>query len=387
MARTSPFIPYETGKYFTLASMFLLVLVAKHKVFPVGILMALALLPSSFIDLSGQTNLSHSIFNLLGPLSLAIGIAALYYAKLDRNEINNILRLALYPILSASAFLFLKTPDIETIEFTLHSQSVTTAGHSSNQVSTILGFGALLSVYSWINHLKFSGNRILDLIIALVLIFQGLVTFSRGGILIAALAIGIYIILTLFSKKISNKRKTKYIIQISFGVIAIGLLFLQANKLTDGTLLLRYQGETEGTLLYDKEKNLAHLTTGRSVIFLQDLKLWSQHIFLGVGVGASMYMRSSFGDHYVSAHLELSRLLAEHGLLGLLYFMMLLYIGYLTWINNSKQTDQRALLFILFLVAIGTTFHAGMRTYITPLLVSLSVLKVQSSLPIGKSNI
>ena len=77
----------------------------------------------------------------------------------------------------------------------------------------------------------------------------------------------------------------------------------------------------------------------------------------------------------VAAHVELSRLLAEHGILGLFYFIILLVIGWRVY-QNKGNPKYTALLFSLYILALYTTFHAATRTFITPLLLSLSTVKI-----------
>ena len=80
------------------------------------------------------------------------------------------------------------------------------------------------------------------------------------------------------------------------------------------------------------------------------------------------------------AHVELSRLLAEHGLLGLLYFILLVVVPWST-IRRVRAPMLRGIQLALFFLALYTTFHAAMRTYVTPLLTGISMMAVVAAKP------
>ena len=118
------------------------------------------------------------------------------------------------------------------------------------------------------------------------------------------------------------------------------------------------------------------MTSGRSMIFEEDLKLWLTAPILGVGIGSSRHIRGGT-EESVSSHIELSRLLAEHGVCGLVYFVVLMNLGLKIW-NKSRLDKSKIIYFVLFFIGMATTFHAAMRTFVTPLLIGLSVIGIQS---------
>jgi predicted ferric reductase len=73
----------------------------------------------------------------------------------------------------------------------------------------------------------------------------------------------------------------------------------------------------------------------------------------------------------VSSHVELSRLLAEHGVFGLIFFIYLINLGVKLW-GNIKIDSWKLILFLLYLIALLTSFHSAMRTFVSPLLFALS---------------
>lgn len=75
MAKTSPFIPYELGKYLLLAFIFIALIVKKKNSYGLGVLMILLISPAAFYDLSEQRLFYDLINNFFGPLALAMGVA------------------------------------------------------------------------------------------------------------------------------------------------------------------------------------------------------------------------------------------------------------------------------------------------------------------------
>ena len=95
-----------------------------------------------------------------------------------------------------------------------------------------------------------------DFIVLIGFTFQGLLSFSRGGMIVGALSI----LIILLNSGSGNEKKT-----VNFKGIFISLLsfislygiFEVANTITKGNLLLRYQGQTQGTLSGSKEVSAA----------------------------------------------------------------------------------------------------------------------------------
>jgi hypothetical protein len=166
-------------------------------------------------------------------------------------------------------------------------------------------------------------------------------------------------------------------------MLGLYIIFQVANQITDGNLLLRYSGETQGTMLGSKEKTADVLVSGRFTIIEDDLDLWFKHPVAGVGAASSRFLRER--TQFVSPHIEFSRLLAEHGLLGLIYFIVLLTVFRKAYKGLSKNVNK-GLFIALFTVALMTTFHAAMRTYLSPTFFILATLWVIPDVQKVKNN-
>jgi hypothetical protein len=377
MAQTFPFIPYELGKYLLLVGMMWGIL--KYKTFGLkGWIMLICLVPALFIDVSGLVAKSDIIFNLLGPLNVALVVIFFTKMQISVRQLGHLCRLSIYPVIGVLAYTILKNPDLSEIEFELGTNLDLSGGFGANQVSTLFGFGAFLTFVMMITRQKLSGYFVFDALLLFAFSFQGLLTFSRGGMLGGL--IGVIIILFFIRNPSKEERRKFQLPQI--GKLILPILFLTlmsyliVDQLTDGTLSLRYMGETVGTVAGTKAKSINSITTGRFDILVGDLELWRNNFFLGVGAGASKFLRLTMNS--TVAHVEMSRLLAEHGIFGLIYFLILCSIGFNLFKSNPNPL-YKGLALAFFIIAIYTTFHAAMRTYVTPVLIGLSLLYVKNS--------
>jgi hypothetical protein len=383
MAKSSPYIPYELGKYLM---MFLLILGLfknkQHKI--IGILLFLLLLPSFFYDYSGFVDNSDIRFNVFGAINIGLAVWYFYGKEFTPRGFKLIIILLVLPLISSLSYTIIKTPDLASIDFNLGANFETTGGFGSNQVATVFGFGMLITFYLWLNKISLSGNKYFDLIFFILFTFQGLLSFSRGGIIGGV--VGILIVIYFLTRSSVSSLDNANINQVKKfflpGILFLGMSAFTANYLTNGLLLLRYQGETEGTLAGSKVKTLNTLSSDRISIVESDLELLFDYGLLGVGAGASKYLRE---DHRgVVAHVEASRLIAEHGIFGILFIVLIFYLFWVVYRMKNKNIFKGLLFSFLFL-GWFTTFHAATRTYITPLLIGISLIQVvnekKSTLP------
>jgi hypothetical protein len=199
----------------------------------------------------------------------------------------------------------------------------------------------------------------------------GLLSFSRGGMLTAIIGLTVLMLGNVLSGKIN------YLI---YGILAISLfvpIVIYLNQVTDGSLLLRYQGETRGTLVGSKEKSLDTYTTGRVSIFLGDFETFLKNPIFGVEVGESRLYREESKNQL--SHVELSRVIAEHGIIGLFGFLYLVQQAIIKFRLNSGEKRIKYFQLAVWLVGFLTTFHGATRTilpFILMLLGNLSIRRV-----------
>lgn len=378
MVGTSPIIPYETSKYFMVGFFLWNILIGKADG-NIGWLMLVLIIPGMFYDESGEVGYQNIVFNALGPIAIAMGLIYFRSTEITQVQFISLLRMIALPLISSLAFVFVKTPDYDQISFDLSANFDTAGGFGSNQVSTIFGLGGLLAFMFFIFRWRLTGNRITDIGLFFMFSFQGLLTFSRGGVIGMALAILVLLyLLTQAGLLVKTKFKlpnfTQYVFPIAFAAF---FAFEIADDITGGNLSLRYQGETYGTSIGAKEKDLNTITTNRLNIFREDIELFNEYGIWGVGVGASQRLRGGNISEGTAAHVELSRLIAEHGILGIIYFILLILV-YFMYVRTVAHPVHKAILACLFILALYSTFHAATRTFVTPLLFGLSMIRIKT---------
>ncbi len=385
VAQGSPFVPVEYTKYITVFVFGYLAYISRKNFHSIGTALLVLALPGILYDASDQVVMADIVNGYLPPVGLAIGVGLWGYIKPTDDLITNTMRLLWFGCVAVLACIVIRTPSYEDLNFSLAASKATSGGTSSNQASTILGLGMFLSFYSFYGGHKFSGKRVLDIIFMMAFALQGLLTFSRGGVLVGVIAIVFLILFPSGTKDPQSGKKEKsggFGKNILFLAMGLGFLFLAfffVDSLTGGLLTLRYKGETMGTAAGYAEKDLDKITSGRSDIFIYDIETWLDHPLLGVGSGASPYFRLEKEGVWTAPHVELSRLLAEQGVLGLIYFILLLYLGVRIWLKR-KQVPQSDLLMALYIIALATSFHAAMRTFVTPFFMTLSAMSLSPKL-------
>ena len=311
----------------------------------------LLLIGIAFVDIPFDESIRKAIaFNLSGPILLGMAAIYFYHRKISVEEILNLLFYAGLPIIAMLSLLYFKTPDIHKISFTSESNFAASGGFGPNQVATILGFGIfILTVHIYLKK-YFTGYFVFDLLILLYLIFRSLLTFSRGGFISALIAVFVFSVFYI----VANKNKLENLLKYAgFASIFFIVLFLYTSNATGGMLLNRYSGENAAG---NKKQDIS---AGRATLFEFELSEFYNHPFFGVGVGGSKYNREKKLGIEAASHNEMSRLLGEHGMIGLVILVLLISIPIK---NILKQPFlARAFLSAFFLFWILTINHSSMR--------------------------
>lgn len=371
MAGTSPFIPYEIGKYGPILFISTALVVARqHTATMVGYLIILLLLPSLSMYY-GNKYIDDVMFNFAGMMSL--GLTVQYFAGrvIRKQDFVRVIRTVLMPVLSIVTYISVRTPKLEEVDFKLGAMFATSGGFGSNQVSTLLGMAMFLLAICYFNKLTIFRKRSYDLIILAVIFGRALLTFSRGGVVVAVLVLIIYI---LMAKPSGYQLPGFKAGQMLLFLILISISALAVNELTHNALLLRYQGETQTTLTGEKEKTIDVLTTGRYQLFMSEVQLFLKYPILGVGPGGARYLRGDDSEQKAS-HSEFSRLVAENGIFGLI-IIIILVIYPLSRYSRQKKDPGKLIALCLTIIALGMSFHAAMRNFVTPFLYGLGMASI-----------
>ena len=303
-------------------------------------------------------------FNLAGPVSLGFVAFYFYKKKITMQQLSNVLFFALLPIISLVVYLFLYTPSIKDSVTGTASNFATSGGFGPNQVATILGVGMFI-LFSRLLFNKFRGiQSILELLLFGYISFRGLVTFSRGGIITAIVAIIFLIALTYLRGH--RKFRSKVLMVIFWSIILGVSVWFYASNRTSGLIENRYANQN--AVGVEKQD----VSTGRKDLFLTEVEAFVESPIIGIGVGKNKGYRFDKTGKVAASHNEISRLLAEHGSLGIIALSILLLVPLLLRIENNRNIYFYSF-FIMWLLTIN---HSAMRIAFPSFIYGLCLLDV-----------
>jgi hypothetical protein len=290
---------YEGGKYLVAVALagglIRLVRTSRLAALPIGYFGLL--LPSAVLTLldrgAGQFREIIS-FNLSGPLALAVAVAFFLQIRMSWVEVRGILLAALGPALALLTVVTYRESQIDVLTFGSQSDFQTSGGFGPNQVSTALAVGAMCCLLLVLTERRLPARLLLGAI-GLWFFGQGVFTFSRGGLYDLAGAALCILFVALGERSLRWRVLRGALVMTMLSVVVFACL----NAVTDGALSDRFSSTD---------------STGRDEIAAGDLDLFIDNPLAGVGPGMAQYTREGKG---ASAHTEFSRMLAEHGVLGL----------------------------------------------------------------------
>jgi O-antigen ligase len=329
----------------------------------------LLLLPGVIIateTLNMQTDVRKAIaFNISGPACLGIASLYCYNRKISLSQLNGILLAIALPVFSTTMYLILYTPDLKEVLVGTGSNFATSGGFGPNQVATVLGMGMFVFFSRLLLESKTKLMFIINLIILLNITYRGLVTFSRGGMLTGLIMI-IILLAYLFLKAKSYGRFNLSRILI-FMSIAFFITWGYTSNQTGGLIDKRYANKDAAGR--NKESNLS----GREDIWNSEMDYFLDNPVFGIGVGKALEIREEkSGGDIIASHSEISRTLAEHGMLGIIALLIVLFTPIFLFLNNQ----QHVYMFCFILFWLLTINHAAMRIAAPAFVYSLSLLKV-----------
>lgn len=308
---TNAFALWEMGKYTVIAVLGLAALRSRPirstavSTWYIGLL-----LPSALVTMSelGFTLARKQVsFNLSGPLAISICAAFFSRCRFSRNQLAAVIRCALLPLVSIWSIVVLGIASAKALTFNTESNHSMSGGFGPNQVSMILGLAAMLSLMLALV-LAPRGDRVGRMVAgAMTLIFglQATLTFSRSGLYLAVLS---SMATMLFSLKNPRLRNAYLVGGVTLYVLGVYVIFPKLDSFTGGMLSARFS-ETQ--------------STGRDLLIEADLETWRSHLLFGTGPGMGGKNRASHMTGVSAAHCEVTRLLAEHGLFGLVALVLL----------------------------------------------------------------
>lgn len=333
----------------------------------------LLLVPSiviSTFELDLGTNIRKAIaFNISGPVCLGIASLYTYRRRIPLEDTNSILLSMGLPIVSCMVYLTLYTPNVRDIVTSTQSNYETSGGYGPNQVATILGLGMFIFFSRIILDSKSKFQILLNVFIALNITYRGMITFSRGGMITGFLMIALLLFFLYFKSNFAGKVKLNYIIVLL--VVALIATWSYTSFQTGGLIDKRYANQDAAGRV--KESQL----TGREEIAMDEINIFLKNPIFGVGVGKGVEVRKLDTPDAALSHDEITRMLAEHGSLGILALLILFFTPLVLYLEN--KFNMFLLCFVVFWLL--TINHAAMRTAAPAFVYSLSLLNVQLGSP------
>lgn len=326
------------------------------------------LIPGIFVavaDLGFETNIRRAIaFNLSGPVCLGITAVFCYKRTLTYNQIKIVLLALLLPLISMTVYLFLFTPDLQEVITGTESNFMTSGGFGPNQVATVLGMGIFVLATRFFMFKDPFLYRFIDLILLGILAYRALITFSRGGVVTAVIMILFFV--GLYYLKVNLKTKFRIKFSLFLFLICMFSIWLYSSIQTSGFIEKRYANQDAA----GREKG--DVTTGRTDLMAFEFKEFIDNPFLGIGVGKVKEERLNETGVVAASHNEMSRIVAEHGLLGVFAFLILLMTPLVFRIKNKTNL----FFYSFYLFWLLTINHSAMRIAAPAFIYGLCLLNI-----------
>lgn len=366
---TSSSIPYETGKYsvicFLLIGLFLSGTSRKSIAYWIYLLLLIPgiIYAASTLDL--KTDVYRAIvFNISGPLCLGIAALYCYDRRITRTQLHNVLWALLMPVVALASYLFFYTPDTRDVLTGTGSNFALSGGFGPNQVATILGLGMFVLIVQLFVNTKNKFVFFLNLGLLMYLSYRAIITFSRGGVF-TALIISIAFLVVYF-RGVPSQKKSSITAYAATVIGAVLLVWFITSIRTMGLIDMRYANkDAAGRVKED-------LSTGREELISSELEFFKENPILGIGVGKTKEYREERYGITAASHNEISRMLSEHGMFGLLALLLLILVPLSFRLQNRKNYLFYAFLGFWFL----TINHSSMRIAAPALLYALSLLNI-----------
>lgn len=328
----------------------------------------LLLVPSVVLTtfvLDFNTNIRNTIaFNISGPVCLGIASLYTFRRKIPLDQMNTILLCMGLPIVTCMVYLTFYTPNIRDVITSTQSSHETSGGFGPNQVATILGMGMFIFFSRIILESRTKYMVIINLVVALNITYRGMVTFSRGGMVTGFLMIILLLLFLYFKSNFAGRVKLNYLIVLLS--IAMMATWAYTSFQTGGLIDKRYANQDAAGRV--KESKF----TGREDLALNEWNTFLKNPIFGVGVGKGVEVRKAETGDGTLSHDEITRMLAEHGTLGIFGLLILFFTPLFLYLEN--KFNMYLLCFVTFWFL--TINHAAMRTAAPAFVYSLSLLNV-----------
>jgi hypothetical protein len=360
---------YELSKYLVILFCLMGILTTRLKQPIPFIVYIFLLIPGILVagfNMTEQTAIRTAIaFNLSGPVCLGVVAIFCYKRKISYQNIHRVLLAMLLPLITTTIYLFVFTPSIRDIISGTGSNFAASGGFGPNQVSTVLGIGMFVLSVRFFMLSPSLFLKILNGLLLAAISYRAIVTFSRGGVITAIIMITVFVFY--YFRKVNQKAKFR-ISRTVLLFVSMGLLiWLYTSFQTSGLIDMRYANKDA----LGREKS--DISTGRADLVSFEIDEFLKNPVLGVGVGKIKELRQINEGIDAASHNEMSRILSEHGLFGMVAFLILLISPLLFRIRNKSNIFFFSCYFFWFL----TINHSSMRIAAPAFIYGLCLLDIQ----------
>lgn len=273
------------------------------------------------------------------------------------------------PLVAMLVNLILFTPSIRDVVTNTQSNFATSGGFGPNQVSTVLGLAMFVAFAQLVLASPTKKLQLVNGVLVALFAFRCIATFSRGGMFTGLIMMAL--LLFVMYRLVNTRAKGKIIVTAGLAMFAGVLIWGYTSIQTGGLIDKRYANEDARGR--KKESELS----GRETLIATELNMFLNNPYLGVGVGKNKELREEKTGIEAASHNEITRMLAEHGSLGLAGLLILLITPIALYLGNRYQIF--ALVFMVFWLL--TINHAAMRIAAPAFVYSLALLKINFSNP------
>lgn len=349
-------VPYQMGPYLMLLVAALSVILMYPAINDLGrraMLYFALLLPSALVTVSSAGPAARQLlaFSLAGPLAVAVliiwfsqvGLAPAAY----RRMLWTIAISGVGPLTIAATNLSDYLGTGEELVFSDASNFVASGGFGPVQVSSILGLTVLVCILLAMVEIDLLG-RLLAGAIGLAAGVQSLLTFSRGGMFATGFAVAAVVLAQTRSRQ--GRRRAAVVIAVVFA-LGYFVVIPRINSFTQGAF----------------EDRFTNTETGRTDLASSDLDVFERSPVFGVGPGMTKYQRLSYEvcalrsdacRDEASSHTEFTRMMSEHGAVGILSIVILLSLA---WSAVVRAGPSRFLTVGFIVWSIAQMFYANIR--------------------------
>jgi hypothetical protein len=354
-------LPWEFGKY--AAALIMVAALVRRDLWKIPtspLLYILLLVPACLLTIENRgfgeaRGLISS--NMSGPLLLFVAGWFFSHLRVTPATLKKLLFFIILPVVSVAVTTLFYTVTVEDIVFTNESNFATSGGFGPNQVSTVLGLGIFVCLACYVLFKNDLPTVFYLVVFTVFFAIQSVLTFSRSGIYNA---LGAILFVIFFRVRKSGRGFGKLIPLAGVAILFLMMIFPYLNDFTGGKLQERF-GDTG--------------TTNRAEIVGSDIQLFLENPVFGTGVGEAKYAREEYLDMTAASHTEFTRLIAEHGLFGLLA-LIVLGIGIIHNFRRQKTAVGKALVAGVIVWSGFYMLNSGMRLAAASFIWGLSYLMI-----------